>query len=243
VRASAEALDEELSRGQHERHGRRTDELAERIATGRAELIGDVSTDDLIDPRLVMYKLDEMLPAERTLAIDGGWYQVLPVRLLTSTDARGFMFLQTYQAVGPGIAAAIGAATGRPDRVTALVVGDGGLSMSLGELETTTRLKLPIVVVVVNDGAYHAEVHGLDDIGQPTDTAYHADVDFAAVARALGAQGATVRRLADLEEHLASWLGDPEGPLVLDCKVPCPIRYWDDQEWLEDIWHEPRRQP
>jgi thiamine pyrophosphate-dependent acetolactate synthase large subunit-like protein len=240
VRASAEGLDEELARRQHERHGRRTDELAERIASGRAELVGDVSTDDLIDPRAVMYKLDEMLPAERTLAIDGGWYQVLPVRLLTSTDARGFMFLQTYQAVGPGLAAAVGAATGRPDRVTALVVGDGGLSMSLGELETVTRLKLPIVVVVVNDGAYHAEVHGLAEIGQPTDTAYHRDVDFAAVATALGGQGATVRRLADFEEHLAGWLDDPQGPLVLDCKVPCPIRYWDDQEWLEDIWHEPR---
>jgi thiamine pyrophosphate-dependent acetolactate synthase large subunit-like protein len=112
--------------------------------------------------------------------------------------------------------------------------------MNLGELETATRLKLPIVVVVVNDGAYHAEVHGLDEIGQPTDTAYHAEVDFAAVATALGARGATVRRLADFEDRLAGWLAAPEGPLVLDCKVPCPIGYWDDQAWLEDIWHEPR---
>jgi len=239
ARACAEVLEAELARREHEPRGVRTDELAERIASGRRDMAGDLSTEDLIDPRVVMFKLDELLPAERTLAVDGGWHQVLPVRLLTSADERGFVFLQTYQALGPGLAAAIGAATGRPDRVTALVVGDGALSMSLGELETAIRLKLSILVVVINDGAYHAEVQELEEIGQPTGTAFQADVDFAAVANALGARGGTVRRVGELEEQLAGWLADPQGPLVLDCKVPCPIRYWDDQRWIEDVWHEP----
>lgn len=240
AKATAEALTAELERRGHQGSGRRTDELARKIASGRTELEKDEGTDELIDPRVVMYKLDELLPPERTLACDGGWHQVLPVRLLTSADGRGFVFLQTYQALGPGLAAAIGAATGRPDRVSALVLGDGALGMSLGELETAIRLKLRMVVVVINDDGYHAEVHGLNDIGQPTDTAYHRDVDFAAVARALGGQGVTVRRPADLEQGLTAWLAEPDGPLVLDCKVPCPLGYWDDQEWLEDFWHEPR---
>jgi thiamine pyrophosphate-dependent acetolactate synthase large subunit-like protein len=235
------ALNEELTRRGVERGGLRTDELARQLAEGRRDLTGDASTDELIDPRQVMHTLDELLPPERTLTVDGGWNQVLPVRLLTSTDERGFIFPQTFQALGPGPAAAIGGAVARPDRITALVLGDGALSMSLGELETATRLSLPIVVAVINDGAYHAEVQGLRDIDQPTDTAYHRDVDFGAVARALGGQGATIRNVGELEESLSAWLEDPRGPLVLDCKAPVPIEYWADQEWLEDFWSEPPR--
>lgn len=238
----ARALTTELERRGHQGSGVRTRELAEALAAGRRELTGaeDASTPDLIDPRVVMLRLDDLLPQERTLVVDGGWNQVLPVRLLTSTDARGFVFPQTYQALGPGPAAAVGAAIGRRDRVTALVLGDGALSMSLGELDTATRLGLPIVITVLNDGAFHAEVQGLNEIGQPTDTAYYRDVDFGAVARALGAQGATIRNVTELEQALSAWLQAREGPLVLDCKVPCPIEYWADQEWLEDFWSEPR---
>jgi hypothetical protein len=46
--------------------------------------------------------------------------------------------------------------------------------------------------------------------------------------------------VAELEECLSPWLAAPDGPLVLDCKIPCPVEYWADQEWLEDFWSEPR---
>lgn len=242
AKATAQALVTKLAGGGPKASWVRTDDLAQEIANGRTEFTQDESTDTLIDPRVVMYRINELLPEDRTIAIDGGWHQVLPVRLLRSTDGRGFVFLQTYQAVGPGMSAAIGAAVGRPERVSAIVLGDGALGMSLGELETATRLGLRIVVIVINDDGYHAEVHGLNDIGQPTDTAYHGDVDFAAIARALGGRGVTVRTVADLEQGLSTWLTGGDGPLVLDCKVPCPLGYWDDQEWLEDFWHEPRHQ-
>lgn len=240
ARTTAHALIDELRSRGTARSGFVTPELTEEIRNGRTELKADASTPELIDPRAVMLTLDELLPAERTISIDGGWHQVLPVRLLTSTDPRGFVFLQSYQALGPGMAAAIGAAIGRPERVSAVVLGDGALSMSLGELETATRLGVPIVVVVINDGAYHAEVHGLNEINQPTDTAYHADVDFAAVITALGGRGATIRDQESLERELSDWLKTKATPLLLDCKVPCPLDYWADQEWLEDLWHEPR---
>jgi thiamine pyrophosphate-dependent acetolactate synthase large subunit-like protein len=113
--------------------------------------------------------------------------------------------------------------------------------MSLGELETAIRLWLPILVVVLNDGAYHAEVQGLRELGQPTDSAYHREIDFGAVARSLGASGAIVRTVEDLEKNLSPWLAAPGGPLVLDCKIPCPVEYWADQEWLEDFWSQPLR--
>jgi len=243
AKATADALEAELGRRKYKSKGVRTPELAKELKEGRLELRNDATTEGLIDPRVAILKLDEMLPAQRTLAVDGGWNQPLPVRLLNCPDAHGLVFLQTYQALGPGVAAAIGAAIGRPDRMTALVLGDGALAMSMGELETATRLKLPIVIVVLNDDAYHAEVQGLNDIGQPTDAAYFGDVDFGAVARALGGQGATIRSVEDLEKSLSGWLADPRGPIVLDCKIPCPIDYWGDseQKWLEDFWHEPRR--
>ena len=57
------------------------------------------------------------------------------------------------------MATAIGAAIARPDRLAVAALGDGGALMGVSELETVTRLGLPMVVIVYDDEAYGAEVH------------------------------------------------------------------------------------
>jgi thiamine pyrophosphate-dependent acetolactate synthase large subunit-like protein len=73
-------------------------------------------------------------------------------------------------------------------------------------------------VVVVNDRGYGAEVHDFEPLGVDVELARFPDLDLAAVARGLGAGGATVRCREDLAV-LADWIARPEVPLVLDCKV------------------------
>jgi acetolactate synthase I/II/III large subunit len=201
----------------------------------------DVSGDGLVDPRAVVRELDRMLPSERTVCLDGGWHQSLPILGLSCPDARGFVFSQTYQSVGVGIGTAIGAALGRPDRLAVLVMGDGGLSMSIAELATAATCGLPVVVVVINDCAYAAEIEGMKWLGLPADLAYLAELDFAASAVTVGGLGITVRRLSDLDQ-LRSWCAEPQGLAVVDCKVPCPIDYGrgGEDDWIEHIWHHPR---
>jgi thiamine pyrophosphate-dependent acetolactate synthase large subunit-like protein len=129
-----------------------------------------------------------------------------------------FVLAANFGSIGLGLGTAIGGAIARPDRLAVLVVGDGGLLMSIPELESAVRLGVRLVVVVVNDAAYGAEVHSLRAQGLAADTARFPETDFVALARGFGARAMTVRTPADVKAA-AELARDLAGPLVLDVKV------------------------
>ncbi|HET6752080.1 MAG TPA: thiamine pyrophosphate-binding protein [Actinomycetes bacterium] len=231
--AAAAGLAEELRRRGFRGQGARSPELAARIAAGRwrDQPYQDGSTDTTIDPRTLTIALDDLLPADRALAVDSGHFMGWPVMYLPVADARSFVFNQAYQSIGLGLGAAIGAAVADLGRVTVAALGDGGTFMSLGELETAARLRLPLLVVVYNDDAYGAEVHHFADRAEGLDLVRFPETDLAAVGRALGTDGVTVRGLKDLEA-VASWLGHRDRPLVVDAKVTPTVV----GEWLEEAF-------
>ena len=112
-----------------------------------------------------------------------------PAMYLQVPDARGFVFPNAFQSVGLGLGAAIGAAVGRPDRVCVAALGDGGTMMALAEIETAVRYGLGVVIVIYDDAAYGAEVHHFGPPGHAVDLTQFADADFAAIGRAVGADG------------------------------------------------------
>lgn len=229
ARATASALASRLTTPQA---GWRTPEVQERVrrATWHETAFEDKSTAAFIDPRTASKVLDELLPADRVVAIDSGHFMAYPIMYLRVPDERGFVFTQAFQSIGLGLPTAIGAALACPDRVTVAAVGDGGLFMSLPELETVARLRLPLAVVVYNDCAYGAEVHHFAPMGHDTTTVTFSDVDFAALGRALGMTAHTVRSVDDLRA-LAPVLGDREQyPIVLDMKVNPAVR---GDEWFD----------
>lgn len=231
--ATARAVHEELERRGVEKTGLRGEGLEREIATRRHrdEPYEDAGTDEHIDPRTLSIALDDLLPRERTVATDSGHFMGYPAMYLPVPDARSFVFAQAFQSVGLGLANAIGAAIARPDHPTVAAVGDGGALMALGELETAARYRLPMVVMVYNDAAYGAEVHHFGPMGQPVDATQFPNTDFAALARAAGAEGITVREPEDLAP-LKEWLGRRDGPLVVDAKVNPKVR----AEWLEEAF-------
>lgn len=190
----------------------------------------DLSDDEHIDPRALLDALDAMLPLERTLTHDGGHYLGFAAKHVRVPDAAAYLFGAFFGSVGLGIGTALGAAIGRPDRLTVACIGDGGMLMTLGELESAVRLGVPLLLVIVNDRAYGAELHHLDLLGMPTGHSTFGDVDFAGVATAIGARAATVRRTDDLEA-IRAWLEQPEGVFLLDCKVTTAVR----DRWMEDV--------
>ncbi|HKK08997.1 MAG TPA: thiamine pyrophosphate-binding protein [Gemmatimonadota bacterium] len=230
---AAGALEAELERRGYRSRGYRTPDLARRIAGGRwrDEPFEDASTDRTIDPRTLTLSLDDLLPDERTVAVDSGHFMGWPAMYLSVPDPAGFIFNQSYQSIGLGLGAAIGAAVARPDRLTVAALGDGGAFMALGELETAARLGLRMLILIYDDAAYGAEVHHFGPRGDPLDIVRFPDTDFAALGRAAGAGGVTVRTLTDLSA-VEDWLEAPDGPLVVDAKVnPTVVA-----EWLEDAF-------
>jgi len=171
-----------------------------------------------LDPRLLLAELDQLLPAHRRLVLDSGHFIALAAMYLTTTDGPHLLFGQDFQSVGLGLAKAIGAASATDDRLTVAIIGDGGAAMSLLEIATAVDLQLPLLVVIINDAAYGAEVHDFQPLGVDVSVAQSTLRDWAGVAAALGATARCVRSIADLE-LLRTWLVSPQGPLVLDCQV------------------------
>ncbi|HYD36261.1 MAG TPA: thiamine pyrophosphate-dependent enzyme, partial [Allosphingosinicella sp.] len=123
--------------------------------------------------------------------------------------------------------AAVGTALGLANGVQALDrsrqvvvhVGDGGFTMLAGEFMTAVEHELPVKVVVYDNGGWglvHLEMEGA---GLPAAAgASFPNMDFAAFARACGAQGLTVREPAALASTVADFLGSP-GPAILHAFV------------------------
>jgi thiamine pyrophosphate-dependent acetolactate synthase large subunit-like protein len=169
-----------------------------------------------LDPAALCVALDELLPGDRCLVLDSGHFMAWPAMLWRGAGT--FLFGQAFQAVGLGLARAIGAAVARPDRVTVAMVGDGGAMMGLAELDTAARLRLPLLVVVFDDAAYGAEVHDFRPLGVRVDAAQFPDRDIAGVARALGCTAYALRTLDELS-MVRDWAARLDGPLVIDAKI------------------------
>lgn len=194
---------------------------AVRLACVAARDPGDSSAPDgRLDPRSLASTLNEIVPASRTVVQDGGhfigwapmyWDIPGPHALHTVGTA--------YQAIGTGLPSAVGAGRARPADTIVLTTGDGGMLMSLADLETVVRTVDSGIVVVFNDAAYGAEIHQHAAGGVASGPMMIPEVDFAGLAAALGATTARVRTLDDLRP-LRDWVADgAAGVFVLDCRV------------------------
>ncbi|SAL04767.1 sulfoacetaldehyde acetyltransferase [Caballeronia calidae] len=225
VKAVAEALVSELERRGHKSDGYRNSRTQDAIVSFRkdAEIV-DRSTPTLVDPRTMMLALDRMLPIGRILCVDSGQQARFAIRYISTTRPQNLIQAADFGSIGLGFGTAIGAQIGRPGELVVCPVGDGAAMMSLGDLESIVRLRLPILVVVSNDESYGAEVNALTNLGLDTTLANTPCPSFEAMAIAMGARAATVRTIDDLEV-IEAWLGDNGGvPLVLDCRVNPAVR-------------------
>ncbi|MFV0375063.1 thiamine pyrophosphate-binding protein [Microbacterium sp.] len=210
-----------LSRGGRSDEGYRTFDAAQRMAASvswSAQAYEERTDEGCIDPRTLANWLDEHLPEERVVIVDGGNFLEYGGMHLRVPDERGFCIPLSFQSIGLSVASGIGAGIAQPGRLPVVGVGDGGFLMSHVELETAVRLGQPMVVVVYNDAAYSAEVQLF---GEDADlrTVTFPPTDVAAIARGYGCDAVTVRSEADFAA-ISTWLSEqPRRPLVVDAKI------------------------
>jgi Thiamine pyrophosphate-requiring enzymes [acetolactate synthase, pyruvate dehydrogenase (cytochrome), glyoxylate carboligase, phosphonopyruvate decarboxylase] len=184
-----------------------------------AQPYADTSTDSRIDPRTLTRILNDELPRERTVAVDGGNFNGYPAMFLDVRGREGMILPLSFASIGLSIPAAIGAALARPDLLAIAGVGDGGFLMSHVELETAVRLGVNLAVLVYDDAAYGAEVHHFGPHGHPVDTVTFPEVDLAAIARGYGCTAFTVRTEDDCRSVGAWYREGGRGPVVIDAKI------------------------
>ncbi|MCL2087103.1 MAG: biosynthetic-type acetolactate synthase large subunit [Oscillospiraceae bacterium] len=172
-------------------------------------------------PRGVVETVQRLFCDDDTVvATDVGQHQMWAMQYYKFEKPRKLLTSGGLGAMGFGFGAAIGGCIANNKKRTVLFTGDGSFGMNLTELATAVSQKLPIIIVVLNNGAlglprqwqgvfYGGRYSNSDLSGRKT--------DFAAVANAFGACGFSVSTIAELEE-IAKKL-PVELPVVIDFKI------------------------
>ena len=198
-------------------------EVEDRMAAWRQSVAARLTSDEVpINMARLMAELSRALPPAGILVADGGFAAHWGGLLFdTRRPGRGFVPDRGFASIGYGVPGAIGARLGAPDRPVAALTGDGGLNMTLGELETARRLGLGFALIVVNNAA-SGYVKALQHLMYGEGAYQSADLsetDYAATARALGCHGIRVERPDDLAGALRDALSERACPVVVDVVV------------------------
>jgi thiamine pyrophosphate-dependent acetolactate synthase large subunit-like protein len=194
------------------------------VAAARAYPPGDrLCPDGRLDPRSAAARIAELLPQDRVVVADGGhflgWSNMYwPV----ASPDRVIMVGTAFQSIGLGFPSVAGAARADPEATVVLTTGDGGGLMAAADLESAVRVAGGRGIAVVwNDGGYGAEIHVYGRQGLAPAPMLIPQVDFAALATAVGGQGVSVSTLDDLDA-LAEWAARPVSArpfLLLDLRI------------------------
>ncbi|MGH3150976.1 MAG: thiamine pyrophosphate-binding protein [Streptosporangiaceae bacterium] len=172
-----------------------------------------------LSPVQVVTVVREHVPPETVVTVDAGAHMLAVMPLWEVTEPRRLLISSGLATMGFALPAAIAAALGSTTRLVVACTGDGGLGMTLAEIETAVRLGLRIAVVVFNDAALSLIKIKQRPAGQGGPEAVDfGPVSYADAAQALGAASAAVSTEKELAAALTAASGR-DGPTVIDVRV------------------------
>ncbi len=170
-------------------------------------------------PQVVTYHLNKLLDSDAIVSSDSGTIATWTARYIEMRDQMQFSLSGLLATMANGLPYSIGAAVAYPGRQVVCVVGDGGLTMLMGEIATLVKYKLPVKVIVIKNnvlGEIKWEQMVLD--ANPEFGVELQPIDFAMFARSCGAAGFTIQDPKDAERILRQALAHP-GPAVVEAVV------------------------
>jgi acetolactate synthase I/II/III large subunit len=173
-----------------------------------------------IKPQHVMREIDRLSAGQAIVTTDVGQHQMWAAQLIRFNEPRLWISSGGLGSMGFGLPSAVGAQFARPDKLVFAISGDGGFQMSLPELSTVVANKLPIKMVILNNGYlgmvrqwqtlfFNNRLSGVQLDGFP---------DVAKLADAYGFKGEIVEKPEDLAPAMERAVAEP-GPYLLCIKV------------------------
>ena len=170
-------------------------------------------------PQRVVRDVNERLAPDALIAADCGQNTGLTAQYIRVRDQQRFAVSGTLASMGGGLPYAIAAALAYPGRQVVAIVGDGGLSMSIAELATCVRYKLPVKIIVLNNSSLaQIKWEQMMFLGNPEYGCDLQPVDFATVAEGFGVRGFRIEE----PESSAAVIDDAfafDGPALVDAVV------------------------
>ena len=184
-----------------------------------------------LTPQRIVSDVREVMPEDGIVALDNGMYKIWFARCYRTRTPNALLLDNALATMGAGLPSAMMAALLHPARRVMAVCGDGGFMMNSQELETAVRLKLNLVVLIIQDDAYgmirwKQAVDGFPDWGLA-----FGNPDFVKYADAYGAKGRRVESADALVATLEAAFD--EGGVQL---VTVPVDYSENSRvFVDDV--------
>src|SRR5215212_6692024 len=201
------------------------------LRAGILECINDRAEEDRfpVTPQRLVHDVRAVMPEDGIVCLDNGMYKIWFARNYRTRVANTLLLDNALATMGAGLPSAMMAAMLHPKRRELAVCGDGGFMMNSQEMETAVRLKLDLVVLILDDSAYgmirwKQAVDKFPDFGLT-----FGNPDFVRYAQAYGAKASRVTATRELVHALeAAFAG---GGVHL---VEVPIDYSENLRVLVD---------
>ena len=176
-----------------------------------------------LSPYEVTLRLRQLFPRNAIHVTDVGSVKFVTTQVWRAYEPHTFLVANGLSSMSYALPGAMAAKLLHPERAVLCTIGDGGLAMTLSELETCVRLGIGFVTVVYNDSSLSLIKVAQEYRGHPNCGVDFGTLDFAAAARACGAWGVRIETMDDLDSAVREGL-HLGAPAVLDVLVD-PAEY------------------
>lgn len=188
-----------------------------------------VAKDFPLRPEMIVGDVSKIMPKDGVLALDNGMYKIWFARNFVCQEQNSLLLDNALATMGAGLSSGIAIKIVNPQKKVLVVAGDGGIMMNIAELETAVRLKLDMVVLILDDTGFGMIRWKQKAMDLPEFGLSFNNPDFVMLAKSFGAFGHKIKSAGEFSDTLKKALNS-KGVHV----IWCPISYNKANETLKN---------